>query len=329
LARARISIPKPARIEAIVFRNLPLATLRTFDAAARHQSLAKASQELNLTDSAVSHQLRRLEEALGVDLFEKAGRGVVLTDAGRVFARSVATALHDIARTAHSLADAAQVGGRLTIACPPMFASKWLAKNIAAFCYDHPAIECQIQLADNDRVVDVPDADLGILFGSGAWPAKWSTLLETVAIAPACSPLLFHRAGHAFTKPTDLRDVILLHQDDGAEWRRWLAAEGDHAFEAYRRHLYCSDLSIAIDLAAEGAGVVLVSDTLSASHIADGLLLRPFARTILATGGWYVLCDDYKLERSNTRLFLHWLLGRFGRALTLPSAVEPDGNGQV
>jgi LysR family transcriptional regulator, glycine cleavage system transcriptional activator len=230
--------------------------LRTFDAAARHQSLAKASQELNLTDSAVSHQLRRLEAALGVDLFEKAGRGVALTDAGRVFARSVAAALHDIARTAHSLADAAQVGGRLTIACPPMFASKWLAKNIAAFCYDQPAIECQIQLADNDRVVDVPDADLGIQFGSGSWPAKWSTLLETVAIAPACSPLLFRRAGHAFTRPSDLRDIILLHQDDGAEWRRWLAAEGDHAFDAYRRHLYCSDLSIAIDLAAEGAGVV-------------------------------------------------------------------------
>jgi LysR family glycine cleavage system transcriptional activator len=123
--------PKSARIEAIVFRNLPLATLRTFDAAARHQSLAKASQELNLTDSAVSHQ-RRLEEALGVGLFEKAGRGVVLTDAGRVFARSVAAALHDIARTAHSLADAAKVGGRLTIACPPMFASKWLAKPLSA-----------------------------------------------------------------------------------------------------------------------------------------------------------------------------------------------------
>jgi LysR family transcriptional regulator, glycine cleavage system transcriptional activator len=312
-----------------VFRNLPLATLRTFEAAARHQSLAKASQELNLTDSAISHQLRRLEEALGVDLFEKAGRGVALTDAGRVFARSVAAALHDIARTAHGLADAAQVGGRLTIACPPMFASKWLAKNIAAFCYDHPAIECQIKLADNDHVVDMPDADLGIQFGSGSWPAKWSMLLETVAIAPACSPLLFRRAGRAFTRPSDLRDVILLHQDDGAEWRRWLAAEGDHTFEAYRRHLYCSDLSIAIDLAAEGAGVVLVSDTLSASLVADGLLLRPFAGTILATGGWYVLCDDYKLERSNTRLFLHWLLARFGKALTLPSAVETDGDGET
>lgn len=310
--------------DATMFRNLPLATLRTFEVAARHQSLAKAALELNLTDSAVSHQLRRLEDALGIDLFEKAGRGVVLTDAGRVFARSVGTALHDIARTALRLADADQVGGRLTIACPPMFASKWLAKNLADFCYDHPAIECHIQLADNDRVADAGDADLGILFGSGAWPAKWSALLENVAIAPACSPLLFRRAGRSFTRPSDLRDVILLHQDDGTEWRRWLAGESEHAFESYRRHLYCSDLSIAIDLAAEGAGVVLVSDTLSASHVAEGMLLRPFAGSIQATGGWYVLCDGHKLERSNARLFLHWLLGRFGKTLTLPSAEEAE-----
>ncbi|CAN7280556.1 LysR substrate-binding domain-containing protein [Bosea sp. LjRoot9] len=300
-----------------MIRNLPLATLRTFEAAARHQSLAKAAVELSLTDSAVSHQLRRLEEALGVDLFEKSGRGVVLSDAGRIFSRTVGTALQDIARTAHSLADADQVGGRLTIACSPMFASKWLAKYLADFCYDHPAIECHIQLVENDRVAEVADADLGIQFGSGSWKAKWSALLEHIAIAPACSPLLFQRAGRSFARPSDLQDVMLLHQDDGTEWRRWLAGEGEHDFEIFRRHLYCNDLSIAIDLAAEGAGVVLVSDTLSASHIGEGTLLRPFAGTIQATGGWYVLCDTSRLERSNTRLFLHWLLGRFGQAVNL------------
>jgi LysR family glycine cleavage system transcriptional activator len=303
-----------------LIRHLPLATLRTFEVAARHQSLAKAALELNLTDSAVSHQLRRLEDALGLALFEKAGRGVVLTDAGRIFARSVAAALHDIARTAHSLADADQVGGRLTIACSPVFASKWLAKNIADFCDDHPAIDYHIQLVENDKVVEATEADLGIQFGSGSWPGKWSALLENVAIAPACSPLLFSRAGRRLTRPSDLRDVMLLHQDDGSEWRRWLAAEGDHAFEAYRRHLYCSDLSIAIDLAAEGAGVVLVSDTLSSSLISDGQLLRPFGGSILATGGWYALCDDYRLARSNARQFIRWLFGRFGSAVSLPSA---------
>jgi LysR family glycine cleavage system transcriptional activator len=305
-----------------VIRNLPLATLRTFEAAARHQSLAKAANEVGLTDSAVSHQLRRLEEALGIDLFEKSGRGVVLTDAGRVFARSVGAALQDIASTAHSLADANQVGGRLTIACPPMFASKWLATNLGQFCQDHAAVECHIHLVENERAVAAGDADIAIVFGDGSWPGKWSALLENVAIAPACSPLLFQKAGRTLVKAADLRDVVLLHQDDGAEWRRWLAGEGEHDFGAYRRHLYCNDLSIAIDLAAEGVGVVLVSDTLSASYVSEGKLLRPFSGAILATGGWYVVCDAYRLERSNTRRFVRWLLSRFGEPIALPTDAQ-------
>src|SRR6516225_9737726 len=233
---SRCSSRKPDKRHAVI-RNLPLATLRSFEAAARHQSLAKAAQEVGLTDSAVSHQLRRLEEALGIDLFEKSGRGVVLTDAGRIFARSVSSALQDIASTAHSLADSNQIGGRLTIACPPMFASKWLAMNFADFCRDHAAIECHIRLVENDRVVGTTDADLGIVFGDGAWAGKWSALLENVAIAPACSPLLFQQVGRTLVHAADLRDVVLLHQDDGSEWQRWLAGEGEHSFELYRRHL--------------------------------------------------------------------------------------------
>ncbi|MFC5357621.1 LysR substrate-binding domain-containing protein [Azospirillum himalayense] len=298
-------------------RNLPLTTLRAFDAAARHQSLAKAAQELNLTDSAVSHQLRRLEGALGVALFEKAGRGVVLTDAGRIFARSVGGALQDIDRTALGLVDGGTLGGRLTIACSPMFASKWLAKNLAAFCGDHSGVECHIQLAENSRVVEVTDADVGIQFGGGSWKGKWSALLENVTLGPACSPRLFSKAGRGVATPSDLRDVVLIHQDDGTEWRRWLAEEGEHDFDSYRRNIYCSDLSVAIDLAVEGVGLVLVSDTLSSSHIAEETLLRPFGGTIMATGGWYVLCDGAKLERPNTRLFIDWLLGRFGKTLAL------------
>lgn len=308
-------------------RHLPLATLRTFDVAARHQSLAKAASELGLTDSAVSHQLRRLEGALGIALFEKAGRGVVLTDGGRVFARSVRNALLEIARTAASLVEAGEEGGRITIACPPMFASKWLAKNLSHFCVDHPTVECHIKLVDNDRVEDAGDADIGIMFADGGRSGKWTTLLEIVSIAPACSPLLFQKAGRALTRAQDLRSTTLLHRDDGAEWRRWLADEGEHDLSAFPQHLYCNDLGILIDLAVEGGGVVLVSDTLSASHVANGTLMRPFPGAIQATGGWYVVCDGSRLERAITRLFLHWLLGRFGKMLILePQSLPGDAD---
>ncbi|OBZ95681.1 hypothetical protein ADU59_09935 [Pararhizobium polonicum] len=308
-------------------RNLPLPTLRTFEATARHQSLSKAAVELHLTDSAVSHQLRRLESALGYDLFSRAGRGVVLTEAGQVFAKTVATALQDIFAAALRLSEAGQEGGKLDIACPPMFAGGWLAKHLKDFCQDHPGVECHIRLSENQRIHEIADIDIGILFGSGGWPDKWSTLLAPVNITPVCSPMLFNRIGKTITKVSDLQDVMLLHWDDGSEWRRWLAEAGAQDPLTYSRGLYCSDLGMAIDLAINGTGMALVSDTLSASDLAAGTLLAPFPFSIDAFGGWHVLCSPASLQRSSTRLFLRWLLGRFGRGAALDTAIAHPAGG--
>jgi LysR family glycine cleavage system transcriptional activator len=302
-------------------RNLPLPTLRTFEAAARHQSLSKAAAELHLTDSAVSHQLRRLENALGYDLFSKAGRGVVLTDAGQIFAKTIAAALQDIFATALLLSEAGQEGGKLDIACPPMFAGGWLAKHLKDFCQAHPNVECHIRLSENQRIHEIPDVDIGILFGSGGWQDKWSTLLAPVNITPVCSPMLFNRIGKTITNVSDLHDVILLHWDDGSEWRRWLTETGAADPLSYSRGLYCSDLGMAIDLAINGTGMALVSDTLSAADLAAGTLLTPFPFSIDAFGGWHVVCSPASLQRSSARLFLRWLLGRFGRDAALDAAL--------
>jgi len=304
-------------------RNLPLPTLRTFEAAARHQSLSKAAAELNLTDSAVSHQLRRLEEALGYDLFGKLGRGVVLTDAGRSFARTVSGALQDILAAAIRLSEGELVGGRLDIACPPMFASAWLAKHLHAFCEDHPTVECHIRLVENQRAIELGDADIGIAFGSGGWPDRWSALLAHVNIAPVCSPVLFQRVGKAIVQPSDLRHSTLLHWDDGSEWRRWLQEVGEPDIGRAARHLYCNDLGMAIDLAINGAGVALVSDTLSSTDLRKGVLLRPFAFAIDAFGGWYAICHNASLRRASARLFLRWLLVSFGKDDALSTIPDP------
>lgn len=298
-------------------RNLPLATLKTFEAAARHQSHSKAAAELSLTDSAVSHQIRRLEEALGCELFIKSGRGVVLSDAGRMFAKTVSSAMQDILGAALRLADADQVQGRLDIACPPMFANTWLAKNLYEFCQDHPAIECHIRLVENQRVHDLSDVDVGISFGPGGWADRWSALLAHVNITPVCSPLLFERIGGTFTKPADLRYTTLLHQDDGSEWRRWLYEAGAPEVDQQARHLYCSDLGMAIDLAVHGTGAALVSDTLSVGDMKRGILVKPFAFSIDAFGGWHVVCSQSSSSRSASRLFLRWLLASFGRDAAL------------
>lgn len=307
-------------------RNLPLATLRAFEAAARHESFIKAAAELNLTDSAISHQLKRLETALGFDLFEKAGRGVALTDAGRVFARSVREALGDIGATADMLADANSVGGALVIACPPMFASKWLAKSFADFQRNHPGIECHIRLVDNDRVGTSQDYDVGIQFGSGGWAGKWTAVLRDVTLTPACSPRIYQGTGELLREPRDLERTVLLHRDDGTEWRRWLASVGIHFSSGRQANLYCSDLSIAIDLAVEGVGVALVSEVLSLGNIYQGTLIRPFPHTIEADGGWYVLCDRHRLDRPSVRAFIRWLMGRFGHAFDVAHPEAEPGS---
>lgn len=306
-------------------RNLPLATLRAFEAAARHQSYIHAAAELRLTDSAISHQIRRLESALKVKLFAKAGRGVVLTDAGRILARSVRDALGEIHATADLLSDSRKLGGKLEIACPPMFASKWLAKHFADFQRNHEHIECHVRLLDNDLIATSHDFDVGIQFGNSGWAGKWAGLLERVTLTPACSPRLYQRSGELLAQPGDLSSTVLLHRDDGAEWRRWLASVGLPVMPAAQRHLYCSDLSVAIDLAIEGVGVVLVSDVLALGSVYQGALVRPFGHKIEADGGWYVLADPKRLERPSVRAFGRWLMRRFGR--DFDAAIERAGLG--
>ncbi|MGH6644468.1 MAG: LysR substrate-binding domain-containing protein, partial [Bradyrhizobium sp.] len=150
-----------------------------------------------------------------------------------------------------------------------------------------------------------------------------------VMIAPVCGPILFQRFGKPITSTAELRRTILLHWDDGAEWRRWLAGAGESDPSLYTRNLYCSDLGMAIDLAINGTGVALASDTLTLSDIKAGTLLRPFNVSIDANGGWYVVCNRAALRRSGTRLFLRWLLARFGRsdaldAINGAAAKSPD-----
>ncbi|CAN7661544.1 LysR substrate-binding domain-containing protein [Pararhizobium sp. LjRoot238] len=296
-------------------RHLPLPTLRTFEASARHGSLTKAADELSLTDSAVSHQIRRLEDALGYALFVKAGRGLVLTDAGRVLARTVNEALQEISDTALRLADLKDGGGKLEIACPPMFANTWLAKNLGDFCRDFPSIECHITFIDNNRVHEIKDTDVGIAFGNGGWPDRWSAPLDQVTVAPVCTPQLLDGIGGQGAKPIDLCKTLLLHWDDGSEWRRWFAEVDLPGSDQKARHLFCNDLGMAIGLAVHGAGVALVSDMLASHDLKRNSLVKPFPFAIDIFGAWHVLSTDRNLARPAVRLFLRWLLPRFGREI--------------
>ncbi|WP_281024413.1 LysR substrate-binding domain-containing protein [Microvirga calopogonii] len=160
----------------------------------------------------------------------------MLSGAGRALARTVAGALQEISNTALRLADLEEGGGKLEIACPAMFANTWLANNLGQFCKDHPTIECHIRFVDNHRVHELKDIDIGIAFGNGGWPDRWSTLLAQVTVAPVCSPKLLEDIGGQITRPDDLCKVLLLHWDDGSEWRRWFSDVGMPGADQSARH---------------------------------------------------------------------------------------------
>jgi LysR family transcriptional regulator, glycine cleavage system transcriptional activator len=198
--------------------------LRALDSFARHGSVWRAADELNLTRSAVSHQLRLLERDLGFDLLQRVGKGVALTPQGRRYALDVRKALTVIgeAATRH---ESASVGGSFCISCTPGFASLWLCTHIGGFQDMYPDVALRILTPRRLDDVTNAEADVFISFGIGNWPNHAVELLCEIEFTPLCSPSLLNRLG-GLTRPQDVLRANLLHLVDVEDWSRWFAATG-------------------------------------------------------------------------------------------------------
>ena len=198
---------------------------RTFEAAARHLSFTKAAEELFVTQTAVSHQIRALEEHLGAPLFRRMNRALMLTDQGQVLLPAVRDAFDRLRAGVRRVEDLSS-GGALTISTTPSFAASWLAGRLVRFQVLHPEIE--LQLGATSRPVDFAreGIDCGIRYGAGDWPGLVSQRLFETALLPVCSPSLLDGA-HPLRQPADLAQHTLLHALDGMDdWRLWLRAAG-------------------------------------------------------------------------------------------------------
>lgn len=294
-------------------RPVPLDGMRTFEAAARLGSLAAAARELNLTESAVSHQLRRLREALGFDLFVRQGRGVRLSSAGASLLKALQPALGSIDEAALRLRRSDGGSGRLSIACSSMFANRVLASRIGAFAEQHPQIECHVRSMENDQALLAADADVAILFGPGGWPGKWESRLASVRYSPVCSPKLF--AGQRLPRqPAELLEHTILHIDEGSEWRRWLDLAGVAAERRIGRQILTNDVSVALEVARQGGGITLASEIMAAPDLATGGLVRPFAQAIDVAGGWYMVAGRDRARLLRVQIFAAWLARGLGLA---------------
>lgn len=283
----------------------PLNALRAFDAAARHLSFTKAAAELNVTQAAVSHQIKALEERLGMALFKRMNRALLLTDAGQAYLPAVREAFDGLARATDRLMRRDRQGA-LTVSVLPAFAAKWLVPRLGRFRAQHPEID--VRMTTDLQMVDFArdDVDMGIRYGQGEYPGLDSVRLLTEDVFPVCSPALL-KGRHPLLKPEDLRHHTLLHDDFRVDWRLWLLAAGVKDVDPDRGPAF-TDSSMVVQAAVEGQGVALARSVLADADLRAGRLVKPFDVSVPARWAYYAVCPLATRDNPRIKLFRDWLL---------------------
>jgi LysR family glycine cleavage system transcriptional activator len=289
----------------------PLNALRAFEAAARHLSVSHAAAELHVTPAAISHQVKALEEWLGVPLFRRLNRQILLTERGQTCFKGLRDGFDRLAATVD------KVGGRvgeglLTVSAAPSFAGMWLLPRLERFRSAHPEIEVRIDA--NARLSDFErdNVDIAIRYGRGRYPGLRSDLLMPESVSPLCSPGLM-RGPPRLRHPRDLARHTLLHIDmpvmGEAEptWEMWLRAAGVSGVDWTRGPRF-SISSMAIEMAIAGQGVVLGSDVLCAADRAAGRLVKPFDVGLALDFGFWIVSPENAAERPKAVAFRDWLV---------------------
>ena len=294
----------------------PLNALRAFEAAARHLSFAKAAAELHVTPAAVSHQVKALEEQLGVMLFRRLNKAVLLTDAGQRALPGMREAFDRLAETVERVR-ARRDDDRLTVSVAPSFGAKWLVPRLDRFRAAHPEIE--IRIDGSTQLVDFAreDVDVAIRYGPGRYPGLRVDRLLQDEVSPVCSPRLC--AGPPpLGVPADLRRHTLLHVDwamrdpTWPDWRMWLLAAGLRDVDSTRGPKF-NQSSLAIEAAIAGQGVALGERALVAGDLAVGRLVRPFELSVPATFAYYVVAPEAAADRPKVAAFRDWALAEAAR----------------
>lgn len=283
----------------------PMQTLRAFEAAARLLSFTAAAAELNITQSAVSQQIRLLEQELGAKLFDRRTRRLVLTRSGIRFAAATKRAITLVAEAAHEIGHARRIS-ELAIATIPSFASRWLVPRLPDFQARSPAIEVSVFPAFEPNEIELCDADIGILLGDGSWRGYRTEKLATEMVFPVCRPELL--TGGKLKTPDDLFDHTLLRDADARHeyWPDWLAAAGTQRQTVTRGPRY-DNLSDLVAAVLDGQGIGLVRSAIVADELKAGRLVRPFSIEVPARFSLYLVWAKRPANRAAAITFRDWL----------------------
>ena len=279
----------------------PLTSLRAFEAAARLGSISRAADEIHVTHGAISHQVKALEEFLGVPLFAKQGRGVATTAAGKRLAERVGSALDQIAEVAAAIARH-EDPGRLTISTLPSVAARWLMPRIGSFMEAHPEFDVNIHTSQSLVDFTRDDVDIAIRFGRGTWPNVRVERLMGDEYLPVCSPRL--NRGALPKRPADLANYRLLRSDSEL-WVPWFRAAGLDWPEPTKVSVI-DDSSMLLLAAASRQGIALARRSLAASELAAGTLVQLFDITVAATDAHWLVWPPHVEDYPKVRAFRRW-----------------------
>src|SRR5271165_5044734 len=291
--------------------------LRAFEAAARHMSFTRAAAELNVTQTAISHQIRRLEQQLGVALFLRGNRTLGLTREAQDYLPQVRSTFEDLRRATERLRRP-ENDGVLTVSTTASLATKWLVSRVAAFQDANPGIEVRITTSAHLVDFEREAVDMAVRYGRGAWPGLRADWLMAEEFFPVCSPALLAGA-NPLRNPEDLTHHTLLHATVSREdWQLWLTAAGLPVSLATRRGLMFDQAFMAVEAAVEGLGVALGRTRFVEADIAAGRLVVPFDVVLPADAGFYIVAPEATADAPKIALFRDWLIGSVA-----PGAVAP------
>jgi len=283
----------------------PLKALRAFESAARHLSFTSAAKELFVTQAAISHQVKALESYLGLDLFRRLNRGLMLTDEGQAYLPPIRRAFDFINEATAKLTDHEE-SGTLSVTVLPSFGARWLVARLGRFRMAHPDIDVRVSATADLVDLSRENFDVGIRYGSGQYPGLRTSRLLTEAIVPVCSPLLINGL-KPLREPKDLVHHTLLHQESHGDWRTWLLASGVQGVDPARGPVY-TEPSMLVQAAAAGQGVALARGILAADALSAGRLVQPFELRLPTEYAYYIVSPESKADRPKIVSFTEWLL---------------------
>ncbi|WP_426356953.1 transcriptional regulator GcvA [Pseudocolwellia sp. HL-MZ19] len=283
----------------------PLNALRVFEASARRLSFTRAAEELFVTQAAVSHQIKALEEFIGLKLFMRKNRALLLTEEGQSYYLDIKDVFNNIQEATEKLFARGDKGA-ITVSLQPSFAIQWLIPRLNAFSLEHPDIDVRIKAVEQTDNLLTEDVDVAINYGRGDWGDLHTEKLHQEYLIPVCSPLIFTQ-GKPLKKIEDLANHTLLHDTSRKDWTLWFKKVKVKGVNVNHGPIF-SHSAMVVQAAIHGQGVALANSAFAKPDIDSGRLICPFHEVLVSKNAHYMVCREHQRDLGKIAAFREWVL---------------------